>query len=259
MELTTIQKQFFYDHGYVQIPGVIPPVMVNAALQAINHSIGEGMDPAKMPTFRAQSYCPEITRTPVITDLFNKTPAFPLVESLIGEGKISLIQGGQIALRFPQFQDPPKPPVPHLDGMYTPTNGVPKGQILNFTALVGVYLSDVPQPYAGNFTVWPGTHHIYERYFRERGPESLLEGMPPVGIPEPQQITGRAGDVMIVHYMLGHTAAVNISPHIRYAIFFRLEHVEHARHKWESMTDIWLEWEGMRQIVTRQRDTEEIR
>ena len=74
--------------------------------------------------------------------------------------------------------------------MHSPNNGVPKGVIRNFTILVGVYLSHVPHPYAGNFTVWPGTHHVYEKYFQEHGPESLLEGMPPVELPEPHQITG---------------------------------------------------------------------
>lgn len=259
MKLTNVQKQFFYEHGYVHIPGVIPPFMVDSALQAINHSLGEGIDPAKLATFRSQTYAPEITRTPVIIDLLNKTPALALTESMIGEGKTKPVGYGQVALRFPQFQDPPPSPNPHLDGMYSPTNGVPKGQISNFTALVGVYLSDVYQPYAGNFTVWPGSHRLFEQYFRERGPESLLEGMPKVTMPAPLQIIGRAGDIVICHYMLGHTAAVNVASNIRYAVFFRLEHVDHAQHKWETMTDMWMQWEGMREIVANQRDTEIIR
>ncbi len=258
MTLTNVQKQFFYENGYVHVPGVIPPIMVNAALQAINHSLGEGIDPAKLATFRAQSYAPEISRTPVISDLLNKTPALALAESMIGVGKTQPVNAGQIALRFPQFQDPPPAPHPHLDGMYTPTNGVLKGQISNFTALVGVFLSDVSQPYAGNFTVWPKTHRLFEQYFREHGPQSLLEGMPKVPMPEPVQILGRAGDIAICHYMLGHTAAINVASHIRYAIFFRLEHVEHAQHKWETMTDIWMQWEGMREIVSNHSVTEVI-
>jgi hypothetical protein len=30
----------------------------------------------------------------------------------------------------------------------------------------------------GNFTVWPGSHHVLERNFRERGVETLRSGMP---------------------------------------------------------------------------------
>ena len=162
--------------------------------------------------------------------------------------------GGQIALRFPTRQDPPPQPGGHLDGMYSPHNGVPKGEIHNFTMLVGVVLSDVDAPFSGNFTVWPGTHHVYERYFAEQGPQSLLEGMPKVEVPQPVQTTARAGDVFLVHYQVAHGAAVNVSPHTRYAIYFRLTHVDHDTRKWETMTDIWLDWEGMRDVVAEQKE-----
>ena len=70
--------------------------------------------------------------------------------------------------------------------------GVPRGRILSFTMLAGVMLSDVPEPSSGNLVVWPGTHALYEEYFRRRGPGSLLEGMPDVPLGEPVAVTGRA-------------------------------------------------------------------
>jgi hypothetical protein len=249
MELTHVQKQAFYKDGFVHVPGVVPRVMVEAAIKAINHSIGNGISMEQVTTMRSQSYCTELQKEPVITDLFNKTPALSLAESLIGEGQIRPVGGGQTALRFPGTQDPPGPPRPHLDGMHSPHNGVPEGTISNFTMLVGVLLSDLHAPFSGNFTVWPGTHHHYEKYFQEHTPQSLLEGMPPITMPEPHQIIGKAGDIVLVHYELAHSAAPNVSPYVRYAIFFRLAHVDHADHKWESMTDIWLEYAGMRGLV----------
>lgn len=249
MQLTHFQKQAFYEQGYIHVPGVVPRVMVDAALRAINHSVGEGIPAEQMTTIRQQSYAKELQGEPVITDLLNKTPAWALAESLIGEGKIRPVRGGQVALRFPGTQDPPPPPKPHLDGMHTPYNGVPEGVIQNFTMLVGVLLSDLHAPYAGNFTVWPGSHHLYEQYFREHTPQSLLEGMLPIDLPEPLQITGKAGDVVLVHYELAHSAAPNVSPHVRYALFFRLTHIDHDAQKWEAMTDIWREYAGMREIV----------
>ncbi|MDP9381783.1 MAG: phytanoyl-CoA dioxygenase family protein [Chloroflexota bacterium] len=249
MELDETQKQRLYEDGYVHLPGVVPRERVDAALRAINASLGsQGIDPAKLTTFRAQTYTPELRTAPEITGLLNETPLWSLAESAIGPGEIKPVTGGQIALRFPVMDTPPEPR-PHIDGMYTPTNGVPKGTIANFTALVGVLLSDLPGTHAGNFTVWPGTHHLYERYFREQGPQALLEGMPPVDLPEPVQVTGRAGDAVLVHYQLAHGIAGNGSPHIRYAIFFRLHHVNHESLHWECMTDIWQEWAGMRDIV----------
>ncbi len=248
MELTQAQKQSLFEDGFVKLPGIIPRPLVDAALRAINASLGsEGMHPDSLTKFRAQSYCPELQRTSAITGLLNDSPLWSVAEAAIGAGKIKPVNSGQIALRFPSM-DPPREPHSHLDGMYTPTNGVREGTIGNFTALVGVMLSDLPQPNAGNLAVWPGTHRIFERYFQEHGPQSLLEGMPRVEMPEPEQMTGTAGDAVICHYQVAHGIAGNASPHIRYAIYFRLFHVDHDELHWECMTDIWREWSGMQEF-----------
>jgi hypothetical protein len=249
MKLTFQQKQSMLTNGYIHVPGAIPNIMVDRALRHINHSVGEGMPPERMQIFRAQSYAPELQNQPPIADLFNRTPVKSLVEDLIGEGNTLPVNGGQIALRFPALQDPPGAPGPHLDGMYTPTNGVKEGTIANFTMLVGVLLSPVRDVFAGNFTVWPGTHTIYERYFREHGPEALLKGLPPVAMPEPVQTTGEPGDVFLVHYQLAHGVAPNVSPFPRYAIFFRVKHAEHDLDWQAPMKDIWLHWPGIRELL----------
>jgi Phytanoyl-CoA dioxygenase (PhyH) len=250
-ELSPAQKQSLVQDGYVVLPGAVPRALVDDALRAINASLGaRGIDPERLPTFRAQSYCPELQSEPVITDLVNRSSAWSYAESAIGAGNIDgPVRGGQIALRFPSLE-PPRPAHPHLDGMYTPTNGVPKGTIRTFTALVGVVLSEVSGPDMGNLWVWPGTHRQYERYFRERGAQALLEGMPSVPLPEPRQIMGQPGDVVLCHYQLGHGIGLNSSPQIRYAIYFRLKHVEHDANPWECMTDIWREWSGLRDILS---------
>ena len=251
MTLSFAQKQEIIDGGYVRVPGVVPRAMLDAALRAINSSVGDGMNVDEMMTFRSRSYCPELQDAPVITDLLYRTPAWKLAESAIGTGRIDPPATAQIALRFPSLQDPPPEPDGHLDGVHSPHNGVPKGEIRNFTMLVGIYLSDVPNPYAGNFTVWPATHRAFERYFREHGAEALLAGMPPIDLPRPRQITGAAGDIILAHYQIAHTAAPNVSPHTRYAVFFRLRHVDHPSFRPEAMTDIWLEWEGLRDVAQR--------
>jgi len=250
LELTLAQKQTLYENGFVKLPSVVPQELVHNALRAINNSLGfEGIDPAQLEIFRSQSYCPEIRQTTHITDLLHASPLWSLAEAAIGVDTIQPVTSGQITLRFPSM-DAPRQAVVHIDGMYTPTNGVPKGQILNFTALIGVFLSDIPHDFMGNFTVWPGSHYIYRDYFRQNGPQSLLNGMPPVSLPAPEQITARAGDAILCHYLLGHDAAGNGSPFIRYGIFFRLMHKNHENWRWESMTDPWLEWAGMQEVAT---------
>ena len=251
MELNHRQKNRLFEDGYVHVPSVVPRILVDTALRAINHSVGQGMDPAQMTKFRAQTFCPEITQTPPITDLLLKTSAWELAEGLVGPGQLQPVKGGQVALRFPSLQDPPGRPGPHIDGMPSPTNGVPAGTLGSFTMLLGVLLSDLPQPDAGNFTVWPGTHRLYEAALREQGTERLLrgEGLPTIPMPAPVQITGQAGDIVLCHYELAHGVAPNVSPHPRYAIFFRLMHRDHGSHKSEALTNIWLAWDGMRDIV----------
>jgi len=245
MFLTSAQKKQFRRDGFLVVPGVVAPVLVDRAVRAINHSLGKGMRPEDVDALAAQSYCPELQRSRAIAGLYSDTPAAAGVESLIGAGKVRPVDSGQIALRFPSLDDPPRQIWPHIDGMYTPTNGVPKGTIYNFTALFGVYLSDVSKPDAGNLTVWPGSHLLHEQYFRAHGPQALLEGMPKVDLGLPVQVTGNAGDVILAHYLLAHGVAPNTSPHTRYAVFFRVFHAMHDQQRWESMTDAWLQWEGM--------------
>ncbi|HET7559507.1 MAG TPA: phytanoyl-CoA dioxygenase family protein [Limnochordia bacterium] len=245
MQLTHAQKEHIREHGYVKVPGAVPKLMVDQAVRAINHSLGqEGMDPAQMTKFRAQSYCPEVQRQPAITDLFNRTPVIDLVRSVLGEENVRPAGSGQIALRFPTLQDPVGEARPHLDGMYSPHNGVKEGTISNFTMLVGIALSDLPGPYAGNLAVWPGSHRKYEAFFQEHGPEALLKGMPPLDIGPPTHITAQAGDALLCHYQLAHGVAPNASPNVRYAIYFRVTSA--ARTDWQTpMKSIWHEWPGM--------------
>ncbi|EFH83839.1 phytanoyl-CoA dioxygenase family protein [Ktedonobacter racemifer] len=249
MELTSTQKQALYEQGYVALPGIVPQELVEKALHAINASLGsEGMDPQRLPILRAQTYCPEITASPEITNLLTESPLWSLSESVIGQGSILPVKSGQIALRFPA-PGPARLPRPHLDGMYSPNNGVKEGAIDNFTALIGVFLSAIPHDFMGNLAVWPGTHRLFEDYFRKHTPQSLLKGLPEVNLPELQQITAQPGDAVLCHYQLGHGITINTSPYIRYAIFFRLRHVNHEQWQWECMTNIWREWAGMHDFV----------
>ena len=247
--LTQDQKQEFYERGILKLPGVVSQELVHRARRAINAYIGQkGIDPSELDRYRSQSYCPGLGNDPVITDLYNASPLKTIAEALIGPGAIKPVGHGQIALRFPSGDDTRRDPRPHIDGMYTPTNGVKEGTIANFTALIGVFLSDLPETFAGNFTAWPGSHQKYEAYFRKQGPQALLSGLPPLELGKPEQFTGSAGDAALCHYQLGHGIAGNVSSNTRYAIFFRLLHVDHEKYHWECMTDIWKEWAGMQNL-----------
>jgi hypothetical protein len=250
MTLTDEQKQAFYNDGYVVLPGLVPAEQVRHAKRAVNRSLGRGIDPHRITEYESQSFCPELRNDPVIWDLLRANESRAVVESLVGPGSIDPDDlHPQLAIRFPSAGDEPYDVRPHLDGMYTPTNGLEPGDIWSHTLLVGVFLSDIREENAGNFTAWPGSHHTYERHFRENGPQSLLEGMPTIDIGSPRQVMARTGDVLLAHYQLGHAAGCHIGADVRYTVFFRVTHPRHDTQKWEAMTDIWLEYPGMETVL----------
>ncbi len=244
MKLTVEQMQEIYKNGFVRLPGVVPQKNVQVALRAINFSVGQGMDRKEMPEFRSRSYCPELLGKPPILDLLYETPLYSLAESAADSG-LKLAGGGQIALRFPVMEHPGTM-APHIDGLYSPNNGVRKGTIFTFTMLAGIFLSDVPNHYWGNFVVWPGSHKLYESYFQQHGPDILRKQMPDVTLPEPHQVLANPGDAILCHYQLGHTVAINVSPYVRYAVFFRLTHPDHRKNIPLVFTDMWREWPRLR-------------
>jgi hypothetical protein len=230
--------------GYLLARGAVPQERVAAALRIINRSLGEeGLPRERLREMRARTYCPELISSPAILDLFSATGARRLVESAVGP--VLTPSEGQIALRFPQAEPLP-PPVPHIDGIPSADNGVTAGTLYHFTALLGVFLSDVLTPEAGNFTVWPGSHETMAAHFRAHGPDSVIGGFPRIALPEPRPLTGHAGDVVLAHYALAHAVAGNASPHVRYAVFFRIFHQGHASAGTRPLTEPWVEWEGLR-------------
>ena len=107
---------------------------------------------------------------------------------------------------------------------------------------MGVFLTTTPRTFAGNFTVWPGSHRLYERYFQERGRRATREGMPRVDPGTPLQLMSEAGDAVFCHYQLGHGAAVNTSDVERWAVYFRLWLRDIDSRRWQLLTHLWDGW-----------------
>ena len=254
MQLTPEQIREFYDRGYVKIPGAISKAMVDTARQAVNHSIGTlGPNGEDMSKHRAAQFCRDLNGAPVIMNLFNASPVISIAESLMGEGNLQKpIRGAQVAPRFPTvIGEVPPEPRGHLDGMGTGTNGMPKGVYRRgFTAFAVIYLADVPEPYSGNFTVWPGSHRFFENYLKREGLEILSNGTPRVDLPEgPDMVTGNAGDLIIAHHQMIHTGGPNASPNIRYAAIARLRHIDCDKNGNEGFQDIWREFPCVREAI----------
>ena len=124
----------------------------------------------------------------------------------------------QVALNIPP--NPHRPGMHHLDGFPPEPDGRPG----TFTMLAGVLMSDQRDPDAGNLWVWPGTHLTHAAYFREHGPDAFFAagGYPPIPLPEPEQVTGEPGDLLLAHYLLGHNIGGN-KPAVRRAVYYRIK------------------------------------
>jgi hypothetical protein len=230
--------------GYTRFLNLCPAPLVRAARAAIDQDLATNFDPKRQVEYDLQSYCPALQRTPVLKALLTESGITVKLDEVIGFDRLRLdFDVAQIALRRAGNASRSAPPEPHIDGLPMPFNGVPANVLVrNFTVLVGVFLSPVRNEYAGNFTVWPGSHHRLERHFRENGLEILRNGMPDIPLGSPVQLMVEPGDMVLCHYQLAHGVAVNLSTADRYAIYFRLsfKDIEHKRRG--LMTDIWKGW-----------------
>lgn len=238
-ELTQEQKLHLYEKGWVVIPQVVPAEMVQAARNLIDSTIENYLD-------SIQTYAHELKADERLTNMLLKTAAFSLIESALGKGKVVPSAHLQCALRFPGHDlKSLQNLTPHIDSFHPSKDGKP-GRITPFIAIAGFFLNDIDEDNSGNFVVWPGTHQQFAKYFEKHGadPETKF-GVPPVDLPTPLQIKAKAGDMILAHYQLAHTAAANISRDIRYAVYIRMHHADRPKDSLDVLTDIWKYWYGM--------------
>ncbi|MBC7740997.1 MAG: phytanoyl-CoA dioxygenase family protein [Bdellovibrionaceae bacterium] len=245
IQLSQLQKIQLYEDGYVHIPQVAPLSLVNDAKSEINAFLGQHSDLVDKEALANERLCSELKADERILNLFHKTDARSIVESAIGFNKIVLSKNVQIALRFPIKNRKPFELDPHVDGFH-PTQEETPGSILPFTAIVGIFLNDLDKDWSGNFTVWPGSHRLSEKYFQQHKPDSDLRfGIPPIKLPPPVQLKVKAGDMIFAHFQLAHDASMNLQEAIRYAVFFRMNHIEQPKDSIEVLSNIWRYWDGM--------------
>ena len=227
--------------GFARFPNLTPEPLTKAALDAIEIDLASNYDPERQLEYDNQSYCPHLKGTPAIMNLISQSPVYNILDEIFEINNIDWDKG-QIAIRRAHNYPEPVPPTPHIDGFSSGLNGLDEGKIYNHTVLVGVFLTPVKHEFAGNFTVWPGSHYVYENYFRERGPRAMSEPPPALEIGPPLQLMCDVGDVVLAHYALGHSAAVNTAAVDRIAIYFRvwLRKVESDR--WHYLTNMWDGW-----------------
>lgn len=239
----------FLRDGYYLFPKLIDPSTLLSARTLIDDDLAANYDAKRQVEYDNRSACPDLLGHPLLLDLFKDDSLQERLATLVDPHQVA-VDDGQIAIRKAHNTEANHPPVPHIDGIPTATNGMTGNELTPFTLLIGIFLTDVTREFAGNFTVWPGSHLVLEHYFSERGQRARREGMPQIPLGSPTQLLCSAGDAVLCHYSLAHAAAVNTSDFDRYAVFFRVTHRELLGSRassdhdsaWEHLTSIWTGW-----------------
>ena len=189
--MTIDWKNAMRTNGYAVFPDLLPEGLAQNAFNAIEADLRENFDPSQQTAYDNQSYCPGLKDTPPIMDLLTNKPFSDLLDAALGVENIGW-DGGQIAIRRAHNVSEDFAPTPHIDGFASSTNGLTDGKIYNHTVLVGVFLTPAVGTFAGNFTIWPGSHYIYENHFRDRGERAIVEPMPVLDLGEPLQLECRS-------------------------------------------------------------------
>ncbi|MEL6344589.1 MAG: phytanoyl-CoA dioxygenase family protein [Myxococcota bacterium] len=227
--------------GWVHLPGRCPVARVDAANAAIDESLRNRFDPGQQASYDARSYCPELRRAPVILDLLRAPGVRAALDAVLGWRRLRGYNG-QIAIRRAHNHPAQVAPHAHIDGIQSPHNGVTSTSLLTHTVLVGVYLTETPRTFAGNFTVWPGSHRSHAAWFRAQGRAAMTAGQPNVEIGAPKQVMTRPGDLILSHYLTAHAAAVNTSDVERRAIYFRLSLWGLRWNRYAHLIEPWRGW-----------------
>ncbi len=239
-------EQFRRD-GFTVFPQLLPPALIESARAKIADNLAGHYDESKLVEYNNRSWCPELCGSPEILHLLDNEAVLAILDAALGKRRYDNSEG-QIAIRKAHNAGQQSAPLPHIDGIPTPHNGVEGTELKTFTALLGIFLTEVTVEFAGNFTVWPGSHKLLEKHFAEHGKSALKEGMPDIPLGNPVQLLCKPGDAVLCHYQLAHAAAVNTSHNDRIAIYFRvwfknIASPHAAVRRWRNLTHIWNGWQ----------------
>lgn len=229
MRLDDEQLSSLGQRGYVVVPNVVDDDLIATASQEVDGLISRNPPPTEHRGYQFY-WCNDVTPPNPMLACLTRSQALSLVETAIAPNRLEIPSQIQVSLNIPPWDH--RPGGPHLDGLTPPESD---GRPSTYTLLAGLFLTDQMTENMGNLWVWPGTHLINATYFREHGSEALLAQAPypQTELPEPTQVVGRAGDMLLAHYLLGHNMGGNLSSSVRKVIYFRLRTQFH-RKRWQA-------------------------
>jgi hypothetical protein len=162
----------------------------------------------------------------------------PFAEQMLGD-KLVPPTPGYVMLRFPSGETQWNPPDSgHLDSTWG-------------TSMATGVLLDTVEPKGGGYTVWPGSHLMHHQVFLNRdvktSPISMFGPSPwPTGTGV--EVTGEAGDLVVIHPWLLHTVGHNITERVRMILLTGWRRVSIKQDYDNVGPDLWWYWDGMKSI-----------
>lgn len=241
-QLTSQQLRHFGEHGFLVVENVVPRTLMLDVLNsepAKRLSLDQGSGPRSC-------WIDDVEASHPILAPFFQTGALDLARSAIAPDDFEFPISVQLTRNSPPWRRPEVRP--HLDGLAHRSIGERPG---SFTLIAAILLTDQLSVSSGNLWVWPGSHISNAEYFTENGAASLMatRPYPPSRLAAPQPVCGRAGDLVLLHYLLGHQSGDNESSHVRYALYVRLRACGH-KSRWQAcIQDPFLEFSPVRQAL----------
>ncbi|MCY3789644.1 MAG: phytanoyl-CoA dioxygenase family protein [Gemmatimonadetes bacterium] len=246
--LTSANKHSFKENGCLIVRGALTSAQIQAAQDALWTGIdADRDDPATW--IEAGPRTPVPAHHPAIRAAVHESPLFAMMEEMVGEGQLNSGSAGP-ALVYPSKDKTwSLPERGHLDGYYTPTNGVPEGTVGYMTINVTIYVEDIDSQ-GGCFTYWPGSHNVAYEYFKTRSLLSVQGGVSSDvfaegTFPRGCEFVGQAGDAIFWHGQLFHTGSKNVNRNIRMALIGRFSRKDTNDIRFETCDDQWAHWEGI--------------
>lgn len=225
--LNETQREEFIRDGFTVVRGLLPQQVVDDTREHLLAAMG--IDPSNPETWTASRTISKDHAVISITDACRTEAVDDVARELAGPDFLPRmchspyleaakvvppqIQGYIPIIRFPQEgpREFVRPGGYHIDGGHLTTLWPDK----HYVVLLA-YLSDVAE-YGGATTVVPGSHRqVFEHWYREGHPGTTHP--PALEYQDSIPVTGTAGDVIFMHYLMVHSGAVNRADHIRVAL-----------------------------------------
>jgi hypothetical protein len=240
------QVRLFIRSGFLVLANVVSAADLEALNAEVDRLVAEAPPPRRHVGNHFYWQAP--ASSPSFFDVLKQPRGIlELARDVVGDDGVDVaFEQAQVALNIPPFDHRPRRP--HIDG-YQPGQSVPA----TFTLLASLFLNDQVSDNGGNLWVWPGTHKAHAAFFARTGPRGFAEaaGYPDIELPEPTQIRGRAGDVLLAHYLLGHNIGGNDeSNRTRRALYWRLRTPGHVNRWAECLADPWADYPRIKPLAS---------